>query len=94
MKHRANRWAYICIAKFIQFAYKKVMTPVKHIRTAVLNMTQIQLAKALGTTQASVSRWETEGVFPPWAQPKVRTLAPKDRWSDTLFFEVPQSAGP
>jgi transcriptional regulator with XRE-family HTH domain len=68
------------------------MTPVEFIRKTVLKLTQSQLAEALDTTQASVSRWETAGRFPTDIQPKVRELARGGMWSDTWFFDVPTDA--
>jgi len=65
------------------------MTPVEFIRKSVLGLTQAELAGELGTTQATVSRWETAGTFPADAMPKIRALASNKPWSDTWFFEVP-----
>lgn len=68
------------------------MTPVEYIRTQVFGMTQAALANVLNTTQASISRWESQGYFPPEAQSKVREMARAKGlgWSDSWFFEVPK----
>lgn len=69
------------------------MTPIEHIRTRVFRTTQAVFAEIAGTTQASVSRWES-GVQTPGqtemasirAEAAQRGLAWDDRW----FFELPE----
>lgn len=70
------------------------MTPTRHIRVNVLKMTQQELAARLGTTQATVSRWESDGQFPRDPQRRVREMILKTgkEWDDRWFFEVPEQA--
>lgn len=68
--------------------------PVAHIRRKILGLSQQELAKRLGVTQATVSRWERAGRFPAEYQPAIRRMAigSGNGWSDTWFFEVPEAA--
>lgn len=66
--------------------------PVTHIRQQVFGCrTQEGFAVVLGTTQASVSRWERWGRIPGHKQSLVRSKAVELNlpWDDRLFFEAP-----
>jgi predicted transcriptional regulator len=73
------------------------MRPIKHIRKSVLKISQAMLGEIAGTTQASVSRWETGELEPSLEEmARIRTAA-RDRgieWDDRWFFETPASAVP
>jgi len=67
------------------------VNPVVHIRTAVFGCkTQDAFAELLGTTQPTVSRWETWGRIPGHRQGLVREAARKRgiSWDDRWFFAV------
>lgn len=66
--------------------------PVVHIRESVFGCaTQDAWAELLGTTQATVSRWETAGRIPGPKQELIREKARRRRieWDDRWFFAVP-----
>lgn len=70
------------------------MSTLKHIRTAIFEVTQAEFAALAGVTQASVSRWE-KGVAPSLDEMKRIRQAAEDRnlkWDDRFFFEVPEAA--
>jgi hypothetical protein len=71
------------------------MNPVTYIRQKVFGCeTQEAFADILGTTQASVSRWERDERIPGHRQSLVRDKA-RERgldWRDEYFFEVPAAA--
>lgn len=67
----------------------------KHIRTRVFRVTQHEMAAIVGTTQASVSRWEKGQLSPDLAQlGRIREAAAKRGlpWDDSWIFEVPAAA--
>lgn len=71
------------------------MGPIEHIRKSVLKISQTELAGIAGTTQATVSRWETGDLEPDRDQLARIRSAVKDRelaWDDGWFFEAPASA--
>lgn len=71
-----------------------IQNPVTYIRQEVFGCkTQEGFAVLLGTTQASVSRWEQSGRVPGHKQPLIKSKA-KDldlTWDDRWFFEAPSS---
>lgn len=68
------------------------MSPITYIRTQILSLTQAEFAALIGTSQATVSRWEL-GRFQPnalWLA-RIRTVV-KARglpWNDEWLFEPP-----
>lgn len=78
----ANAYAHIIFS----------MNPMHHIRTSVLGISQKAMAEIVGRDQATVSRWERGELEPSRDDmERVRNFArSKGRWSDKLFFEVPQ----
>jgi len=67
------------------------MTPLKHIRTKVFNLNQMDLAERLSVTQSYISKAERKAVIPAPLQMKIRAEAAASgvEWSDSFFFEVP-----
>lgn len=69
------------------------MSPLKHIRLAMLDMTQVDLAARLGVRALAVSRWETGARAVPHerVRPILRALFEERglAWHDSLLFEVP-----
>lgn len=65
------------------------------IRKEILKLSQKEMADLTGVAQTTVSRWET-GVLAPNRDEMIRIRqAAKDKgasWSDTLFFEIGESA--
>lgn len=66
------------------------MNPMLHIRRDVLKVSQAELGRIAGASQATVSRWEAGELEPNWrqlaetrAEIKRRRLA----WKDSWFFE-------
>ena len=71
------------------------MTPMKHIREAVLKVTQSEMARITGASQGTVSRWDSGSLEPDRAQlTAIRdaALASGVEWNDAWLFEVPASA--
>lgn len=71
------------------------MNPVTHIRRQVFGCeTQEAFAAVIGTTQATVSRWERWGRIPGHKQPVIRDAAAKSGfpWDDRWFFTAPEKA--
>ena len=67
------------------------MSPMKHIRTSVLDVSQIALAEIAEVNQATVSRWEAGESEPSRAQmAAIRAYARRRgiKWNDRWFFEV------
>ena len=66
------------------------MTALRHIRCTILHLTQAELAQVVGTTQATVSRWERGELEPSLSElASIRAYA-KGRgcaWSDAWFFD-------
>jgi DNA-binding XRE family transcriptional regulator len=69
------------------------MNPMKHIRTALLSMSQPELAGHLGVEAMTVSRWENglRSVPHERVRPVLRSLveAAGHVWTDSLLFEAP-----
>lgn len=68
------------------------MNALIHIRKTVLGVSQAEMAKIAGTSQATVSRWETGTLFPDLQQMHAIRDAAIGRgvqWSDELFFAAP-----
>ncbi len=69
--------------------------PVTFIRESVFGCaTQDQFAGLLGTTQASISRWEAAGRIPGLKQELIRDKA-RERgiaWDDRYFFSSPPTS--
>lgn len=70
------------------------MTPIAHIRKAVLKMSQVEFASLAGVNQSTVSRWE-RGQLRPTHEEMQRIRAEALRreivWSDGWFFVVPEN---
>ncbi len=68
------------------------MNPIQHIRKNVFGLSQTDFAVIAGSTQASVSRWESGALEPSRDElDRIRSEA-KNRgidWDDRLFFDVP-----
>ena len=66
------------------------MKPMASIRKNVLNMTQVELAKAAGVNQSTVSRWDA-GTLAPSARAMTRIRKYAQRhgivWQDSWFFD-------
>lgn len=70
----------------------RAMLPMAHIRTEVFRMSQAAFAEVAGTTQPTVSRWESGKWEPNRDELALIRKAALDRglpWDDALFFEVP-----
>ena len=68
------------------------MKPIAHIRQEVLKLPQSALATITGTSQATVSRWETGELEPDREQMDLIRQAALERgleWNDRWFFETP-----
>lgn len=71
------------------------MSELQHIRKVVLGLSQADMAKIAGVTQATVSRWEAGLSEPDRAEMKrIRDEAARcgKPWSDGWFFMPPSSA--
>ena len=69
----------------------RFMTPMKHIRKVVFQMTQKDFADRIGVAQSTVSRWDN-GAAPTLSEmSSVRELAQEQSipWDDSWFFEIP-----
>jgi DNA-binding transcriptional regulator YiaG len=67
------------------------MHPIEHIRKRIFDVTQVEFSQIAGTTQASVSRWESGELHPDRAEmERIRKAARKQgiAWDDRWFFEV------
>lgn len=70
------------------------MSPIRTIRTKLFRLSQVEFARLIGRTQASVSRWESGGPFTNEDMAAIRKAA-FDRgieWSDRIFFEIEEAA--
>ena len=71
------------------------MTPLVHIRKQVLKLSQRALADLVGTSQATVSRWE-RGELSPSLEEMARIRQEAKRlnleWDDAWFFSPPAFA--
>lgn len=71
------------------------MSTVHHIRKAILDISQADLAAIANTTQASVSRWEKGELQPDLEQLRRIRDAVRQRglaWEDSWFFDAPAVA--
>ena len=69
------------------------MTAIRHIRKNVLKVSQATLASIVGTTQATVSRWEAGELSPNLTELEAIRAEAKRReidWNDELFFAAPE----
>lgn len=72
------------------------MNTMFHIRTAILGVSQAQMAEIAGVAQPTVSRWETGELSPgldEMARIRAYAKAHKIKWTDRLFFELPTPKG-
>ena len=72
------------------------MNPMPTIRKSILNVSQAELAAIAGTTQATISRWESGELHPDRSQmARIREAAMQRGrpWDDTWFFEAPAAEG-
>jgi transcriptional regulator with XRE-family HTH domain len=70
------------------------MSPIKHIRKNLFDVSQAVFGEIAGMTQASVSRWETGEQTPSHTEmSRIRDEAKRRglRWDDLWFFEPPSS---
>jgi transcriptional regulator with XRE-family HTH domain len=70
------------------------MRPIEHIRRHVFDLSQAAFGEIAGTTQASVSRWESGNQDPDLEQMARIREAARSRglpWNDGLFFKTPES---
>lgn len=68
------------------------MSPIKHIRKNLFDVSQAVFGEIAGTTQASVSRWETGELHPSHVEmSRIRDEAARRglAWDDRWFFESP-----
>ena len=72
------------------------MNPVTHIRETVFGCkTQGEFALILGTSQATVSRWEEAQRVPGHRQAEIREKAlERGAWDDRWFFTAPEPSAP
>lgn len=71
---------------------ENAQTPLRHIRRAVLGITQQRLAEITGVSQATVSRWEDGNLSPNLTEmAAIRNEAIRlgKPWDDRLFFAPP-----
>ncbi len=71
------------------------MNPIKHIRTCVFQVTQVEFAGIAGTAQGVVSRWEREELVPDQAEMariRAEAVSRGHAWDDRWFFEAPSEA--
>jgi DNA-binding transcriptional regulator YiaG len=68
------------------------MHPIEHIRKRIFDVSQTVFGEIAGTTQASVSRWESGEQHPDLNEMERIRAAARERgiaWDDRWFFEVP-----
>jgi len=68
------------------------MYPIEHIRKVIFNVSQVAFGEIAGTTQASVSRWESGEQHPGLNEMARIRASARERgivWDDSWFFEVP-----
>ena len=66
-----------------------MITPLKHIRTEILKLSQSEMATELSVDQSAISRWDSGETKPSFAQMEaIRKLAKKRGvpWNDSFFF--------
>lgn len=71
------------------------MTPLQHIRKHLFKVSQSVFGEIAGTTQASVSRWESGEQEPDRSEMDRIRAAATERgitWDDSLFFEMPATS--
>lgn len=69
------------------------MHPLEHIRKQVFDVSQADFAKIAGTTQASISRWESGRQTPDhveMARIRGEAMSRGLQWDDRWFFETPE----
>jgi DNA-binding transcriptional regulator YiaG len=69
-----------------------IMHPITYIRKHIFSVTQDAFAEIAGTTQASVSRWESGRLYPNQGELARIRRAARERgipWNDRWFFELP-----
>jgi DNA-binding transcriptional regulator YiaG len=69
------------------------MRPIEHIRKNVFRATQAAFGEVAGTTQATVSRWESGELEPRQEEmARIREAAQHlGKWDDSWFFDTPES---
>lgn len=68
------------------------MHPIEHIRRNILKLKQDEFAEIAGTSQGTVSRWETGGLEPDRSQmDRIRSEVFRRGlpWDDGWFFQAP-----
>jgi DNA-binding transcriptional regulator YiaG len=68
------------------------MQPIEHIRKVIFDLSQVAFGEIAGTTQASVSRWESGDQQPGLDEMTRIRAAARERgiaWDDLWFFEIP-----
>lgn len=71
------------------------MQPIEHIRKVVFDLSQAAFGEIAGTTQASVSRWESGEQSPDLDEMARIRASARERgiaWDDRWFFEAPQES--
>lgn len=77
--------------------YSVLMRAIEHIRKHIFQVSQTVFGGIAGTTQASVSRWETGELEPgleDLARIRAEALSRDLPWDDRWFFEAPSEQGP
>ena len=73
----------------------KHISTIGHIRKNVLGLSQLEMAKIVGTNQSTVSRWETGASSPTLEELVCIRAYAVDRgivWCDSWVFETPDAA--
>lgn len=68
------------------------MTPISYLRKTVLNVTQAELARITGASQATVSRWEAGELEPNARQLRAirdTAIAAGVEWNDSWVLDAP-----
>lgn len=83
------------LTKLYVLAYYTFMRPIEHIRKQVFGVSQAVFGEIAGTTQASVSRWESGELEPgrdEMARIRAEAQIRKLPLDDSMFFETPGQA--